>query len=80
MIWAFGLLDTKFFSYDQPMILIQASRSKSSQGQSHLKVKRILRSRSFQNQIVSAWISIPKQAVGFQPECNLVIPNFHRML
>ena len=41
------------------------------QGQGYLKVKMILRSRSLHNRIVSVWISIPKQAVGFQPNAFL---------
>ena len=34
-----------------------------------IKVKVIL--RSFENQIVSVWISIPKRAVGFVPNAYL---------
>ena len=65
----FGLLGTKFFCYDQFMVLIKASRSRTSQD--HHKVTIILRWRTFQNQIVSVWISIPKWVVGFRPNAFL---------
>ena len=37
-----------------------------------IKVKVMLKSRSFQNQIVSVWISIPNRAVGLQPNAFLL--------
>ena len=30
-----------------------------------------MRSRTFQNQIVNIWISIPKWGIGFRPKCIL---------
>ena len=44
------------------------------QGQGH-QGQTILRSRSFQNQIVSVWISIPKRAVGFRSNAFLLLPE-----
>ena len=51
-----------------PQILLLQSIN-MIKGQGHLKVKVIL--RSFENQIVSVWISIPKRVVGFRPNACL---------
>ena len=46
------------------------------QGECYLKVKVILRSRSFQNQMANIWISIPKRTVGLRPSAFLFNNSF----
>ena len=53
-----------FIYCEQPMVLIEASKSRSCQSQDHLKVKIILKSRVFQIKSVNLYLNFYPKVGG----------------